>query len=273
MMNAKAFCFIFLIALTFSSCTKQEINGSSKPLNERTTIVERYNFNGVNYVLYFDSEDTTGTPTNTSTEDSLLAAIGSTEYNLVYYDTNPTVTYLEPEQTPPTDSTADLEGFPAPTVCLLAQFFENTNFGGASFCIDDGFEDHSGLYNGGSLVSEFYGQNDLNNRSFGNSGNWNDRISSFKMFGSGASKEWYRNKNYASSTAKATFTLYRHSDYETGSCKKRSWVMSLPYAETNTWEVSNLSKEKWRGLLCSSIDDRTTSIGLIVCKGYICFAP
>ncbi len=49
--------------------------------------------------------------------------------------------------------------------------------------------------------------------------------------------------------------------------------MSLPYAATNTWEVPNLKKEKWRGVLCANMNDRTSSLKVIFCKNSYCFQP
>ncbi len=105
------------------------------------------------------------------------------------------------------------------------------------------------------------------------SGNLEDKISSFRMYGSGPSKTWYIDYGYASSTATATFTLYRGKDYETGTCRYYKWVMSLPGNSTNTWNVSGLSKEKWRGLACANMNDKTSSLSVIFCKNTTCFAP
>ncbi len=49
--------------------------------------------------------------------------------------------------------------------------------------------------------------------------------------------------------------------------------MSLPYNSTNTWNVSNLSKEKWIGLFCANMNDKTSSLGVIFCKNDVCFEP
>ncbi|MEP7197596.1 MAG: hypothetical protein ABI851_13825 [Saprospiraceae bacterium] len=124
-------CIIFIF---FNSCIKNESaipnRGKDNKLNERTeqTIVyDAYLYDGITYVLQFYSDDTTGIPLNSETEDSLKAAISDVPITLIYDDRYPNLTIIQnimDAYNADTDSTTVLE----PTgTALLATFFEDVN--------------------------------------------------------------------------------------------------------------------------------------------------
>ncbi|MBK8953957.1 MAG: hypothetical protein IPM34_00165 [Saprospiraceae bacterium] len=239
--------------------------GSNPVLQKRGTISEKYKFDGVLFVLYFNDNDTSSAPNNTSTADSLGAAIGDTEYNLAYYSDDPDVAYIEPvpnwneSDTTPEEIT--------PVSCMFAEFYEHSNYGGSSFCVDSYFDDHADILEYGVLCGEGYGEGNLQNRPYGLADNWNDKISSLKMFGGGASKAWYDSKGYTGNGTTVTFYLFRDSGYPTSGCKCKKWTKHLPPPgySANDWDVPNLKKERW-GFLCADLNDRVSSIAMIGCK-------
>lgn len=264
-----------MLVIGFTACNKSDtgiVNDQNQNLQKRGTISEEYVYHGVHYILYFNDDDTSSTPNNTSTADSLINAIGSSPYVIAYYEDYPNITYVEDL---PSDNDSDTTlAQISPNSCVYAEFFEHTNFQGSSFCVDNYFDRHEGLLVLGNLCSEYIGESNLANRPYSLSQSWNDRISSFKMFRDGASKTWYDNNGYSGTGTSVTFALFRNSNYDVGGCKYTRWVMNLP-SPGNTesaWTVSNLNKERW-GFLCKDMNDKVSSIGMIPCKCSICFAP
>ena len=264
-----------MLVLGFTACNKNDIgitNDHNLDLKKRGTIAEEYVYHGVHYVLYFNDDDTSSTPNNTSTADSLINAIGSNPYILAYYEDYPDITYVEdlPSNTDPDTTLAQF----SPNSCMFAEFFEHTNFQGSSFCVDNYFNVHDGLEVMGQICSEIFAETNLANRPYSLSQSWNDRISSFKMYRDGASKTWYDNNGYSGNGTQVSFVLYRSAGLSNGGCEYKQWKMNLPGPGTTEgpWTVSNLKKERW-GWICADLNDKVSSISLIPCKCTICIAP
>ena len=261
-----------MLVLGFTACNKNDIgitNDHNLDLKKRGTIAEEYVYHGVHYVLYFNDDDTSSTPNNNSTADSLINAIGSNPYILAYYEDYPDITYVEdlPSNTDPATTLAQF----SPNSCMFVEFFEDANFQGASFCVDNQFNVHDGLEVLGTQCSELIGQTNLANRTYSLSQTWNDRISSFKLYRDGASKTWYDDHGYSGAGTNVRLYLFRNSNFDAGGCKFKYWEMRLPAAGTTeaAWTVSNLNKERW-GFLCKDMNDRISSIALVPCKCNLC---
>ncbi|MBK8298576.1 MAG: hypothetical protein IPK91_15120 [Saprospiraceae bacterium] len=263
---------IFSVLISCTKNEKYEINAKNTTLTPRSVIAEEYVYDGIHYILYFNAEDTSGVPNNTSTADSLIYAIGDSDIFIEYDYDYPDIIFINNIPTPEEiDST---EGEAIPTgLCLYAQFYEHINFTGESFCVDPspGFEADTEKKDEFNYVcSRAWGESDLGDRPYGMSGNWNDRISSFKLFKDGASKDKYNEFEFTGYHSSVKLTLYRDSYYSNGSNKYKTWTMhDMSYLDEAPWEIPNLKKERWVWW-STNMNDSAGSISLIGCKTEPC---
>lgn len=113
----------------------------------------------------------------------------------------------------------------------VCRIFEDINFQGSSFCVDNQFNVHDGLVVLGNLCSENIGQTNLANRPYSLSQSWNDRISSFKLYRDGSSKTWYDDHGYSGTGTRVVLYLFRNSGFETSGCKFKYWECDYQHLE------------------------------------------
>lgn len=261
-----------MLALGLTACNKSDTgitNDQNIDLKKRGTISEEYVYHGVHYVLYFNDDDTSSTPNKTSTADSLINAIGSNEYVLRYDEDYNNITYIDDYSTG-TGTDTTLAQF-STNSCMFDEFFEDANFQGASFCVDNQFNVHDGLEVLGTICSELIGQTNLANRTYSLSQTWNDRISSLKLYRDGAPKTWYNNHGYSGTGTQVALYLFRNFGFDAEGFKCQTWTMLLPDPGNteSAWTVSNLNKQRW-GFLYDDMNDKESSIALVPCKCNIC---
>lgn len=238
-------------------------------MKSRGIISEEYVYHGVHYILYFNDNDTSSTPNNETTADSLIDALGSNEYTIAYYEDYPALTFIE-DVTTGEESDSTLSAW-SPNACLYVEYFADANFQGASFCVDNQFDIHEVLVANNAICAELIAESNLANRSYGQGQSWNDRISSIKIYRDGASKTSYDNAGFTGNGTMVTITLFRGANLPISFCDRTKWVMRLRGHGTteSAWEVPNLKKERW-GFLCTNMNDKASSLAVSACK---CSAP
>lgn len=199
-MKKYLFLVILLSGLLAPGCEKNDNHNSTIGRNPKfeprsSVVSETYYYDEKYYTLYFYDDDTTGIPLNTSTADSLIDEIGTNEFELNYYSNSEGICYIEALISGPEPDTSMSFSFPS-APCFLAEYFEHADFGGNSFCVDNYFNIHEVLSEQGQICSEIIGESNLANRPFSGGGSWNDKISSFKMFRDGVSRQWYIDNGY-----------------------------------------------------------------------------
>lgn len=252
-------------------CEKNEssnysITQNPKLVTRSSVVSETYYYDEKYYTLYFYDDDTTGLPLNTSTADSLIDQIGTKDFEINYYSNSEGICYIEDLISGPEPDTSTIFLFPS-APCFLAEYFEHADFGGNSFCVDNYFNVHDVLTEQGQICSEIIGESNLANRPYSGGGSWNDKISSFKMFRDGFSRQWYIDNGYFGTNTGIRFSIHRDNNFSRGRCKNKHWTLVEPIhgGTTDPWLIPNLKSERW-GFLCANLNDRVSSLAIGPCK-------
>ena len=158
-MKKLAWYFAIPIFLYWSCSDPVEVNDSdfNDDLVKRGIVMEEYIYNSYHYKLYFNEDDTSGIPLNESTEDSIIAAIGSNDVypvsDLNYPDN---VFFLENVSSGQNGNDTTFS-MPTGAPCYFFSFYSDSDFQGDNFCFSNQFFNEYGeIYNNGVIASQLF---------------------------------------------------------------------------------------------------------------------
>jgi hypothetical protein len=271
-----------ILPIILSSCNKnettlsKETTVSNHKLNSRSgSFYHDYKYDNHTYRLWFNDEDTTGVPINTSTADSLEDAIGSNELTLIHDDRYSNLTIIENIMSD-YNNECDTSFQLSPTGnAEIVTFYEHINYGGSSFSFD--------ALNTGTWIARVINGNtcrlEWNLPSLTSlwlnypTTTWNDVISSFKMHQSGAAKAWMDARGFSGSGTGIQFAMFRDAGYPQtpGGAYLEVWNMHPNYGtQDGDWSVPNLTKESWGYFWNACMNDRISAISIVFCKSTNC---